>query len=510
MKQKKTRLNIMAAVFLLLILTLTFGAACVYADTPVATDFSISLDNKGLTSDVPVYAENNFSLVPARVIFENAGGTIAWDGDAQKVTINYNSQKVELTVNSTTAYVNGKATAMNVPARLIVVDPKTGASRTMIPLRFVSESLSFKVDYYNDTRSIALTSPAKTEPEDSRVQITAVDSTRSGNMRIVTVHAASSLGEYSDLALTDPTRYVVDLQNTVLGTGVLENLSVSDSSSPVTAVRSGQFDANTVRIVIDLSSKSTPTVNLSADKKMLTVTIPDLNSSVQPPVTNDPTVPPDDPTNTIPVNKKPSSLNEVLIVIDPGHGGAYPGSVGKLNGQTVLYEKEPNLDVALRLNKKLQAAGLNTVMTHETDSLCDPNAKTSSEDLISRSTFANEKNATLFISIHNNSADNIPNAKGTETLYNETEGKAAYGISSKELATRVQKNMIAYCGTTNRGAKSRPDLSVLRRTEMPAIIVEGAFLSNINDLQLLLSDDFREKYASAVADAVIEYLNELF
>lgn len=503
-------------ILLVLFVWMAMGTSLAYGASPVATDQKMSLDGKNLVSDVPVYVENDWSLVPARVIVESSGGEVTWDGNTQMVTVVLNGKKVELTMDSKTAYVDGKETTLTAPARLIVVDKKTGGSRAMVPTRFVSESLGFGVGFDSSARVIQLTSPKTDIAGDTRAKVDSVDCTRDGSSRIITLKSSSAMGDYSDFKLSNPTRYAVDIKNTVMGSSVNENIPVTDASSPVTGVRTGQFSDDTIRVVIDLSQDSNPKVEMSADKKTLTVKVTDVQNGQQGNGSTGTTNPtnPIDPTNpgtpTTPVNKKPASLSDVLIVIDPGHGGVYPGSIATQNGKAVLYEKDPNLDIALRLNQKLQAAGLKTMMTHDTDSLCDTTATTSALDLISRSTFANENNATLFISIHNNSADNIPSAKGTETLYNETDGKAAYGFSSKDLATLVQKKMVAYCGTTNRGAKSRPDLSVLRRTEMPAIIVEGAFMSNADDLKLLQSDQFRENYAKAVAEATIEYLNSIF
>ena len=82
------------------------------------------------------------------------------------------------------------------------------------------------------------------------------------------------------------------------------------------------------------------------------------------------------------------------------------------------------------------------------------------------------------------------------------------GISGTELAQNLQKILVSNLGLTDRGAKAKPELAVLRRTIMPAVIIEGAFISNPNDLEFMKTDEFRELYAKSVAKCIIEVLNE--
>jgi N-acetylmuramoyl-L-alanine amidase len=70
--------------------------------------------------------------------------------------------------------------------------------------------------------------------------------------------------------------------------------------------------------------------------------------------------------------------------------------------------------------------------------------------------------------------------------------------------------MLRALGTADRGTKNSPRLIVLNRTVMPAIVIEGAFMSNAEDLALIREDDFAKRYAYAVAKALIEIMNETF
>ncbi len=183
-----------------------------------------------------------------------------------------------------------------------------------------------------------------------------------------------------------------------------------------------------------------------------------------------------------------------LIAIDPGHGGIDDGS--SFDG---VVEKEVNLDIALRLERLLNEAGVDTVMTRRDDSLIE---------LRERAKIANVAGAHLFISIHANSLPGYPRFGGTETLYAAPDNPIPSKIDSKRLAELVQQEVTRHLGTDDLGLKYRPELAVLHRTNMPSVIVEIAFLSNIKERELLSKAEYREKAASALRDAVLKALEE--
>lgn len=194
-----------------------------------------------------------------------------------------------------------------------------------------------------------------------------------------------------------------------------------------------------------------------------------------------------------------------VIVIDPGHGGRDPGAIGHKGKSSELHEKEVNLDVARLLEKYLKDAGIETVYMTRTDDTYI--------GLQERPIFANERNADLFVSIHNNSSEyETPN--GTEVHYYEKvdeEGRTEqelYGVSSKDVARAVQKEMLNYVGAFDRKTKSSPKLAVLNKTDMPAIIIEGAFMSNEADLKMIRAADYPDRYAFACAVGIVKSLNE--
>lgn len=179
------------------------------------------------------------------------------------------------------------------------------------------------------------------------------------------------------------------------------------------------------------------------------------------------------------------------IVIDPGHGGSDPGAIGPAGTQ----EKNHALAVALYLRTLLQKTGHQVILTRETDrDVAYPDAS-SREELQARVDIANQAGAGLFISLHANAAENSE-AGGTETWYY---------LDGYPLAEAVQRKL-AELGLTDRGVK-RANFYVLKYTEMPAILVELAFISNSAEEQLLAAEEFRKKAAQEINNGLSDWLD---
>lgn len=189
------------------------------------------------------------------------------------------------------------------------------------------------------------------------------------------------------------------------------------------------------------------------------------------------------PTPT-PIPTPPPTVSSKLVVIDPGHGGSDPGAVK--NG---YHEKNYNLDIALRCVAILKNQGVNVAMTRTTDKYVSLN---------DRVKFANDRNATLFVSVHNNS---MPSGmKGSMVLYHHT------SYNGKAFAKIMLDNLIGDLNTGNLGLSGRKNIVVLRDTKMPAILAEVACMSYESDLTLLNSNSFIQKSAESLAKSIIEIL----
>lgn len=217
------------------------------------------------------------------------------------------------------------------------------------------------------------------------------------------------------------------------------------------------------------------------------------------------------------------------IVIDAGHGGHDPGSLGQ-----GIREAELVLDVALRLEKLLKAEGnIDVVMTRRTDVFVD---------LEERTRIANRHNADLFLSIHANSSRRRT-AQGVETFFLNfattsdaeevaaRENSAARGSmrqlpdivkaitlnnkvdESRDLAETVQKHIVqrlrrTYSDLPDRGVKQAP-LVVLIGASMPSVLAEIGFISTPEEGQRLKTSTYRQEIAEALRDAVLRYQRSL-
>jgi len=167
------------------------------------------------------------------------------------------------------------------------------------------------------------------------------------------------------------------------------------------------------------------------------------------------------------------------IVIDPGHGGFDRGGIP---GQRVL-EKNMNLDVALRLKPILEKAGYRVVMTRTTDIFVP---------LGSRVAIANSYPNGIFLCIHFNSASRS-GASGIETYF--------YSTESAPLAASIHSAVVGGAPSENRGVRRR-GYFVLRRTTIPAVLVECGFLTNPTEAEFAQTTAYRQKLAQEIARGI--------
>lgn len=185
---------------------------------------------------------------------------------------------------------------------------------------------------------------------------------------------------------------------------------------------------------------------------------------------------------------------KILIVIDPGHGGKDDGTQS-VNSPKLL-EKNLALTTAKMLNTLLKGHGFKTVMTREDDRFIALNE---------RAEMANEKEARLFISVHYNAAENKA-AKGIEVFYYKTEKEEKRTQESKKLADAVLGQVIQETTALSRGVKSK-NLAVLRETKMTAILIEGGFMTNEEEMNNIRNASYMKKIAWGIVQGIKNYLH---
>jgi len=177
------------------------------------------------------------------------------------------------------------------------------------------------------------------------------------------------------------------------------------------------------------------------------------------------------------------------VVLDPGHGGSDPGAIG-LYG---LRETEIVLDVALKVSNLLSSKGVNVILTRR---------RNITLDLMPRVEKANVALADAFISIHANaSRGSRRDVNGMETYYYS-------GNKGFTLAKNIQDQILRASPTTPDRGVRRSRFFVIRRTSMPAALVEIGFVTGKIDAAMLQRNSYREKIAFAISKGILNYLKE--
>ncbi len=171
------------------------------------------------------------------------------------------------------------------------------------------------------------------------------------------------------------------------------------------------------------------------------------------------------------------------VIIDPGHGGMDPGAV--YQGRQ---EKDDNLRLALAVGELLAGQGVDVLYTRTDDVYDSPYRK---------AMIANESGADYLISFHRNASPNAGSASGIQTLVYADRGVAA------QMARDINRELVAL-GFRDLGVIERPGLAVLRRSRMPAVLIETGFIDNKADNQKF--DEEFETIAAAIADGILETL----
>lgn len=548
------------AITLLLILSMFFDTA--YAASMIleydgavrnytGNIYNLEVNGKRLTNlPLEPIIFNDRALVPVREIFEAMDATVAWEPKDKSINISHGKTSVFLKIDSTTAKVNGVTTDIpdKVAPKLIA---KWGESaKTMVPVRFISESIGMDVNFSEKDGLISISEPGKTLPADNTLkQITYFQDGDVVNIRIT---AQNEITSVTKPAVTEKGVVYVDIANT--------NYTISQQTvielGAVVSVRMGTHSTSS-RIAVDTAGMTDYSVDLSKDKKTIIFKITDDNNTKLDDETKLPTASPEPSQKpTQKPSQKPSrpvaNPDKLIVVLDPGHGGQDPGVVRNRfteeelldwnkvktqpsptpsatsspeptkaptaeddkeikpsespapktsaweGGSGDMYkEKDIALSVALKVKKLLEEKDVTVLMTRNGDTY---------PTLDERPEFAIENSAALFLSLHINSTnDTVTNANGIEIYYSTQNNGDSYGITSKEFAANVLKNVISGTKAKDRGVKTANYL-VIRKSIMPAALIEMGFLNNPDEFENLISDGYQDKIAEGITKGIITTL----
>lgn len=325
--------------------------------------------------------------------------------------------------------------------------------------------------------------------------------------------------EYKVSVISNPQRIIIDIQNAWVSPNVKKSTTIDSRFAK--AVRIAQHDSSTVRVVVESSmgknnykvfalkggttayrvvmdfgkvgggSKNSG-IDFSPQPKPDTSSSSSTSSNTNKGDTVGTT---SGGTTTEPAFTP--GLKGKIIALDAGHGGSDTGAIGP----TGVTEKGVTLRVAKALQKLLQAEGATVLMTRTTDTEVSPKKANASdvEELQARCDVGNDGNADIFISMHMDSFTNST-PSGT-TGYYYTKGSKA----SQRLAQYVSEAVVTALGTGNRGTKSC-NFYVVKHTDMPATLVEMAFISNDKEEKLMNS----EAGINRAAEGILNGLRRFF
>lgn len=193
------------------------------------------------------------------------------------------------------------------------------------------------------------------------------------------------------------------------------------------------------------------------------------------------------------IKERRSSNQNIIITIDPGHGGEDFGTHS--NTPPTYHEKNLNLAISKMLKSYLDKQGYTTVMTRMKDDFIG---------LDERADFANNQKSALFVSLHFNSAPS-KEADGIEVYYYRSTDNKERTERSQQLAKAVLDQVLAQTQAKSRGTK-HGNFAVIRQTNMPAVLVEGGFLTNDEEMQKIKDPAYLKKLAWGVALGINDYL----
>lgn len=199
------------------------------------------------------------------------------------------------------------------------------------------------------------------------------------------------------------------------------------------------------------------------------------------------------------VNSDKVEKKEYTVVLDAGHGSSDSGKVG-ING---VLEKDINLSISKKTKKYLEKKGIRVIMTRDKDESLAEGEKSNRkvQDMKARVKRINDTKPNLAVSIHQNSYHE-ESIHGAQVFYYE------HSESGEKDARILQEALLAVDPDNTRQVKANTTYYLLKRTEVPILIVECGFLSNQEEAEKLASEDYQKEIAKAIANGIESCLKD--
>ncbi|OON90752.1 MAG: hypothetical protein ATN34_00175 [Epulopiscium sp. Nele67-Bin002] len=379
-------------------------------------------------------------------------------------------------------------------------------NKVMVPVRFIAEQMNCDVAWNNVERSVSIsTNSLYTVATASSIDNSAYSNNAYMNYINNTTYDKDSAYSYANL--TTPSIIDTTTYESQLFLSSSANLSYDNWSNSLTFNLAGEINTSKITVIDDYREKMI-TIDLGGDyshlypSTMKTISDDDAVSSIETVTTNgttkfiitENTIYTYDMT-TIDNNVKitllrPQEKYDKIVMLDSGHGGIDSGAINDAG----LMEKDVNMTQTLEIKRLLEAeSDIKVYMTREDDVYSTLNERTA---------LANEIEADLFISIHNNASE-YSSAHGAEVFYFPND----YDVTGQQLAEEMLERIVNYTGMYDRGAKEATTYIVLKTSAMPALLVEAGFLTNSSDAAKLATSSFTQTYARAVVETIIDFFN---
>lgn len=512
---------------------------------------AVVLDGRPLAMTPPAFILQDRTLVPVRFVTEALGATVSWDPDRQQVGVRPLPDEgpgvgsILLTIGSRTVQVAGRPVELDVAPQIV-------ADRTFVPLRFVAETLGLDVGWKDAERTVVLT------------QVPAVLAVTPGSGDAAVVVRGRGLDRYQVRYLREPDRVAIDFPGarmTPLAPAELPSSQLPPQAADVSRVRTGQYDANTARVVLDLKARRPAAVQ--GVPGGVAVRLPPYVTGVNwtqsaaatrvevhtsQPAQATATVDPSGPRLTLAlagVVPGPDPIRVTAdgkaafrtLAIDPAAGPQDPARVQldlpyyvghRLQtadgGRTVVLELDVSpvsgrqiwldpghggretgaIGRAGTLEKDVNLAVARLLRGLLVQAGADVRMTRDSDvavGLYARPQMSSAAGADAFVSIHSNAAG-TPEAGGTETYYWSNHP------NSRLLAECIQRAVVEALGLRDRGVRTN-NYVVLRENRVPAALVELAFLSNPAEERLLADPAFQRRAAEGIREGLMDYFRRL-
>ncbi len=303
------------------------------------------------------------------------------------------------------------------------------------------------------------------QPDDGKPPAVFLTQNSSGTGYIIKIVSPDKRDlNFSSFRLHNPERFVIDLE----GLRSVQTIDVPqpDNTEILKSIRVGAPEPgkNTGRLVLDLA---TPLVSvIPGDAASVNEVSFAIGQSSDP---------------LVGLSPPPGSV----VVLDAGHGGTDPGAQ-----RGYVKEKELTLAIAQKTREKLIANGIKVVMTRGDDTFIP---------LPERVNITNSSKPDMFLSVHINSLESTNDIHGIETYY-QTD-------MSKALAQQIHDSLVVELAAPDRAIR-KAKFYVINRAEVPAVLAEVGFISNKAERDKLVSEDYQEKVAGALAKGAILYLKQ--